>query len=405
MLWPRSLGRYSFLTTVSLVFRIPVRLCSRIFVLNSGDIYRNLAFEACLFGDSDRFECHPAGKLPPTDIILWRSAPCVVIGRFQNAWNEIRTDLLRKHGWRLARRESGGGAVFHDRGNLNICFMQSRQVLDRRKCMEALQRPLQSLLTNRAVHVGDRFDLWISATVSGSEDHNQSLRKKISGSSSKFGSKVAYHHCTLLCEANLENLSDVLRPSFRTLQTRASTSVRSPVVNLCLPVDQVQQKLIDHLSEWIGQMDGSLKKPTILQVPEYGECEYVARERFERKMDELTAWTWVYGSSPAFQLDVKKEATMESDDDQFIPSVRLHCDRGGRVNCLRVGDDESPKSELHRFVCDLSNTLTGLECRPFAWDMALDQFWAKYIFSNPETGWEVDKTRLIETLKILSTRF
>lgn len=168
----RSLGQHALLTYKFLMFRIPVRLCNRIFVLKSGNIYRNLAFEACLFADSSRFECHSTDKNSPTDILLWQSVPCVVIGRFQNAWNEVRTDLLKKRGWLLARRESGGGAVFHDPGNLNISFMQSRHVLDRRKCMQALQCPLQSLLTDRIVHLGDRYDLWVSPIHAYNADHS-----------------------------------------------------------------------------------------------------------------------------------------------------------------------------------------------------------------------------------------
>ncbi|VDP75488.1 unnamed protein product [Echinostoma caproni] len=164
---PRSINRPSSLSAIgSLLFHIPNRLSSRIFILDSGNIYRNLAFEACLYADSDRFVFN---------ILLWRSDPCVVIGRFQNAWNEIRTDVLSERRWVLARRQSGGGAVFHDLGNLNICFMQARRVLDRRECMRALQRALQPLLPGHVVHVGERYDLWTSPEVPNAQDPDLTL--------------------------------------------------------------------------------------------------------------------------------------------------------------------------------------------------------------------------------------
>ncbi|OON15671.1 biotin/lipoate A/B protein ligase family protein, partial [Opisthorchis viverrini] len=100
--------------------------------------------------------------VPPTDILLWKSDPCVVIGRFQSPWKECNVSLLRERRWPLARRQSGGGAVFHDQNNLNISFVEARAVLDRRKCMEFLKATLQPLKPDTCVHVGDRYDLWIS---------------------------------------------------------------------------------------------------------------------------------------------------------------------------------------------------------------------------------------------------
>ncbi|VDQ03716.1 unnamed protein product [Trichobilharzia regenti] len=190
---------------------------SRIFLLESNNIYRNLAFETCLYQAGEK-QLHSLNddnnnnhKLPAhfTNILLWRSNPCIVIGRFQNAWKEINSTVLRSKALQLARRYSGGGAVYHDLGNLNISFMQPKRYLDRRKCMEFLQSVLQPLIssTNCIVHVGDRYDLWISEKQTDENALEAS-------SSSKLGADMAYHHCTLLFDANLNNLSEVLKPTF-----------------------------------------------------------------------------------------------------------------------------------------------------------------------------------------------
>ncbi|VDP19370.1 unnamed protein product [Schistosoma margrebowiei] len=200
---------------VSLTTSYPFNTSSQILILNSNDIYRNLAFEECLYHESEKHLKYSKDK-PSwfTKILLWRSNSCIVIGRFQNAWKEANIPLLHSNGWKLARRHSGGGAVYHDLGNLNISFIQPRCYMDRQKCMEFLQSVLQPLLipSNCSIHIGNRYDLWISENQTNTNTlQNMS---KISGSSSKFGANMAYHHCTLLFDANLNNLSEVLKPTF-----------------------------------------------------------------------------------------------------------------------------------------------------------------------------------------------
>ncbi|CAH8529673.1 unnamed protein product [Dicrocoelium dendriticum] len=221
---------------------------SRVILLQSGDIFRNLAFEAALFTDNERFHTQDRSRTAPTDILMWRSDPCVVIGRFQNAWKECNLDFLRANQWLLARRQSGGGSVFHDRDNLNVSFMQARSVLNRRNCMEFLQSVLQRLVPAKKIIIGDRFDLW---QADAGENGLASAKRKISGSASRLGAKVAYHHCTLLCETNLNNLSEVLSPTFKTLRSKSTDSVRSPVANIGLSVEELERSIIDDSLEWL----------------------------------------------------------------------------------------------------------------------------------------------------------
>ncbi|GAA47536.1 lipoyltransferase 1 mitochondrial [Clonorchis sinensis] len=329
---------------------------SRIFLLRSGDIFRNLAFETCLYLDSSRFKLATGETVPPTDILLWKSDPCVVIGRFQSPWKECNVSLLRERRWPLARRQSGGGAVFHDQNNLNISFVEARSVLDRRKCMEFLKATLQPLKPDTCVHVGDRYDLWISGP---SCESNKATWKKISGSSSRLGDKVAYHHCTLLCNADLHNLSEVLSPSFR---RRTHTS--------------------DTL---------------VLQVFPGDEPNFVDPAQFDQILSGFRAWSWIWGSSPAFHLDLS----------EFLPSpspighLLLHCKRGGVVQSLEFS---SNVVALQGFVNALSNALAGSEIRTSSWHGLLDLFHAQWQFEHSEQPWLEEQDFVLRALRIFSDR-
>lgn len=137
---------------------------NRVYWLASGDIYRNLAFETTLFNRKERYVVDKKTTTHSTraaDIIMWRSNPCVVIGRNQLVWLETNPREVEGRGWQLARRMSGGGAVFHDAGNLNVSFLEARSIMSRRKCMQFLQSTLTTKWPRLNILVGPRHDLWL----------------------------------------------------------------------------------------------------------------------------------------------------------------------------------------------------------------------------------------------------
>lgn len=105
-----------------------------VFMSQSTDIYTNLALEDWMYRNMD-FSNHHV-------MMVWRNEPCVVIGRHQNPWMEANIPLLTEREIDLARRNSGGGTVYHDRGNLNITFFTPKERYDRKYNLELIQRAL-----------------------------------------------------------------------------------------------------------------------------------------------------------------------------------------------------------------------------------------------------------------------
>ncbi len=180
----------------------------KLYESNSFDPYLNLATEQYLMETVEEDACI---------LFLWQNQNTVVIGKNQNAWKECRTALLSEEGGFLARRLSGGGAVFHDLGNLNFTFLlpQAEYDLDRQFSVIA---EAVSLLGLQAEHSG-RNDMLIQG-------------KKFSGNAFYKNGKQAYHHGTLLIDVDMAKLGRYLNPSKAKLQAKGIDSVRSRVVNL-----------------------------------------------------------------------------------------------------------------------------------------------------------------------------
>ena len=175
---------------------------------NSVDPYLNLAIEQYLMETVEEDACI---------LFLWQNQNTVVIGKNQNAWKECRTTLLNEEGGVLARRLSGGGAVFHDLGNLNFTFLmpQAEYDLDRQFAVIGEAVGLQGLRAERS----GRNDLLVEG-------------RKFSGNAFYKHDGKAYHHGTLLVDVDMEKLGRYLNPSKAKLQAKGVDSVRSRVVNL-----------------------------------------------------------------------------------------------------------------------------------------------------------------------------
>ena len=150
--------------------------------------------------------------------LLYVDEPSVIIGSNQAVVNEVDMDFCIENGIRVFRRLSGGGAVFHDSGNLNYCFISDRS--DNPLGHDFLNPIIRVLASmHLPVALGKRKDLWLDGY-------------KVSGTASHVSKNRELHHGTLLYDTDLELLQRVLSPPLPNLIAKASKSVSSPVKNL-----------------------------------------------------------------------------------------------------------------------------------------------------------------------------
>ena len=185
-------------------------------------------------------------------LYLWQNERTVVIGKNQNPWKECRTALLAEEGGCLARRLSGGGAVFHDLGNLNFTFLMTAGDYDLPRQLTVLERACQSL--------------GIPARRSGRNDLLADGRKFSGNAFYKHNGK-AYHHGTLMVDVDLEMVQRYLSPSKAKLAAKGVDSVRSRVVNLRefvpdLTIPRLADALIAALAEVYAEATGNRQQAT-----------------------------------------------------------------------------------------------------------------------------------------------
>ena len=248
----------------------------RLLVSDSHDPLFNLAVEECIFRQMD-----PNQRV----LFLWRNANTVVIGRAQNPWKECNTRRMEEDGVTLARRSSGGGAVFHDLGNSCFTFMAGKPGYD---------KSISTAIVLDALKL-----LGVSAFASGRNDllvATQDGDRKVSGSAYRETHDRGFHHGTLLLDADLSRLANYLNPDPKKLAAKGISSVRSRVANLCELLPGIEHQQVSHaLIEAFFAHYGARVSPehiSPIQLPDLpGFADTFARQR---------SWEWNFGHAPAF---------------------------------------------------------------------------------------------------------
>ena len=247
----------------------------QIYIGDRFDPYENLVIEKLLLDKVDPATCI---------LYLWQNQNTVVIGRNQNAWAECRTSLLDQEGGKLARRLSGGGAVFHDLGNLNFTFLVRDEDYDVDRQLSVIQEACR--LTG------------ITAVKSGRNDLLAGERK-FSGNAFYHHAGHAYHHGTLMVDVDKDKLSRYLSPPKAKLEAKGVASVRSREVNLSelspgLTCEKMKQLMVSAFE-------------TVYGLPAEPVTISLAQRQTVRRTAELYgSWDYLYGAPLSFTFQCEE---------------------------------------------------------------------------------------------------
>ncbi|KAJ2747868.1 hypothetical protein GGI20_000163 [Coemansia sp. BCRC 34301] len=294
------------------------------------DPYANLAFEDWILRNSD----------PHSYVLyLWRNRPSIVIGRNQNPWKECNLALMAERDVVLARRSSGGGAVYHDLGNTNYTVVMPRAAFTRDACAKLVSRALRD--SDIPAHVNARHDVAVDGL-------------KVSGSAFKLTKLRAFHHGTMLISADLERLHGCLKSQARDcIEAKGVASVPSPVVNLC-----DYSLAIDHSSF----CDAVLRQFAHTFAPPE-EVTTVDTSRDLRTVDErarIQTWDWLYGQTPEFIHRFHQSFSWAT---VFVSITAHH----GRITDISVDTAQSalqPPPGTRLLFADISARLKGVRYHP-----------------------------------------
>ena len=232
---------------------------------SSNDPTWNLAFEEYCLTDLAREE---------PILLLWQNANSVIVGRYQNIAAEIDVEAAKELGVRVVRRSTGGGAVYHDLGNLNYSLITpcpNPEKLD----LAVISAPVLHALQAAGVPViaSGRNDLLLNG-------------KKISGTAQTLKNRYLLHHGTLLYDSNMSVLTKVLKPDPAKLKSKGITSVKSRVCNIKEEMGWTMDvsEFWDLLLKGFGPLkemqltEKDLECITLLQEEKYAAWDWTVRE-------------------------------------------------------------------------------------------------------------------------------
>ena len=243
---------------------------------------------------------------------LWQNRPAVIVGFNQEVNTEVNLDYLKENGIDLVRRVTGGGAVYHDLGNLNYTIVGGSEDLER-------DYPEYASIMAKALQ-----KLGVPATLSGRNDILVEGRK-VSGFAKRVCKNRLMVHGTLMYNVDVDVLTKVLNPSNTKLQSKGIASVRSRVANLCEYLPNVPD-----IQTFSKQLEEILSH-------HYQDTEYQLSEEDLANIQQLTdkkfaTWEWNYGRSP--------KATLTHSARLACGTVEIHLTLAeNRISSCRFGGD------------------------------------------------------------------
>lgn len=257
----------------------------------SNDPHYNLAFEEYCFKNLDKKEDY---------VILWINGPAIIVGKNQNTSEEVNADYVRKNNIKVVRRVTGGGAVYHDLGNLNFSIITSTsgsEKIDFKKYNIPILKALEKLGING--ELSGRNDMTID-------------EKKFSGIAQSVWKNRVLNHGTLLFDTALDVLSQALNVKPDKYESKGVKSVRSRVTNIrdYLTEDVEIDVFRNLLLKYIFEMEDLTPEVYNLTDEELSAVDKLYKEKY-------STWEWNYGESPNFNYKNYKKFPFGSIEVRF----------------------------------------------------------------------------------------
>lgn len=317
-----------------------------LFIDNNGitDPQINLAIEEYALNNLDINE---------TYLLFYINQPSIIIGRNQNTIEEINTEYVDKNNIIVVRRLSGGGAVYHDLGNLNFSFITKDDGESFHNFMKFTAPVIEALKK-----------LGVNAELSGRNDI-QVGERKISGNAQFSTKGRMFSHGTLMFDSEIENVVSALRVKKDKIQSKGIKSIRSRVANISefleekLTMEEFRQLILSNI---FGGSENI--KEYKLTEEDWENIHKLSEERYQN-------WEWNYGKSPKFNLQHNHRFPVGGID------VRLEVNKGMIENCKIYGDFFGIGD-----VSDIENKLIGIRYERSEIERVLEEIDVKHYFGN-----------------------
>lgn len=318
------------------------------------DPYFNLALEEYLLKHSDDDEY----------FVLWINEPCIVVGKNQNTLSEINIDYVNENKIKVVRRQTGGGAVFHDLGNLNFTFI----VKDDGKSFTDFKKFVKPI-------IGALNELGVRAEFSGRNDLLIDGKKFSGNAQCKYKHRVM-HHGTLLFSSDIVNLSDALISKPIKFSDKAVKSVSSRITNISNYVDNNLNVMDfkDKIFEYVTRHEEN-KEITCLSDEEIKYIEDLRESKY-------STWEWNFGKSPKYNFFNEKKfkgGTIEINievKNGFMKDVKIFGDFFGVEDVCEI--EMALKGKKHKKE-DIISVLNEFKIDKYFFNISFDEIVSVFI--------------------------
>lgn len=264
-------------------------------------------------------------------IILWQNDPCVVLGCNQNAYKELNLEYIKENNIEVVRRISGGGAVFHDLGNVNFTFITKNT---NTQSMETFTKPVVDILNK----------LGVNAQVSGRNDI-VIKEHKISGNAQFVQGDKILHHGTLMYDVSCNNLTRCLNVNKQKLVSKGISSVQSRVTNISSHLEQnlSVNEFVQFLQNEFIESNSKLKH---LHLNE-NHKDLITKYHDEKFANE----NWIFGTNYDFEIENTKYFNN-------VGLIQIHINVSDKLEIkdIAIQGDFFAKRNIEEFIQKLINS-------------------------------------------------